>query len=178
MSTSTITVSEDAIRIEAERMIRQTAEKHGVTRNELKDEAIQDAYNTAKERLHAEAERKANPYFQERESLRQENERLKLQLDVAQSSRPATSQQPGPRQTTVDEARARAGEYKWNIAYTDAERLAAIGISPEFNTPSNRAECRELFAAGADSGRAADLMKSNPARYRQLREFGRAVRIL
>ena len=177
MSTDTFTVDENAVKAAAEKSIQVTCDRHGVTRDQLKDEAIKDAYDHARETLTTEAERQADPHYQENQRLKDELRLAKMQLQ-AMKDRQAPSPQSPNSQLSVDVARARVGEVTWNHKFSNAERLAAIGIEPSFDTAQNRAEAKELFAESGASAKASDLFKRDPGRYRKLREFARATRII
>ena len=175
-----IQIDESRVRQIAEQSITATLNRHGIERSDLKQESIDSAYAHARETVTAEAQRQADPFWQEKQRLKEEMRLLKMQnqalLDGRQNA--ATAAAAPNTQVSVDVARARAGEYRWNVQYGNAERLAAIGIEPGFDTAQNRAEAKELFGSGADSGRANDLAKRDMARYRKLREYAKAIRLI
>lgn len=176
--TPEIKIDESAVRATAERTIAETCARHGITREELKPEAIEDAYNHARASIEAEAQRQSNPYYQENQRLREELRVAQMQTQALRDRSAVSGQTPPNTQLSCDVARARLGEYNWNVKFTNAERLAAIGISPDFDTAANREEAKKLFAEGGSSTTANDLFKRDPARYRRLREFARATRII
>jgi hypothetical protein len=176
MSTTT-NVSEHAIRQLAEQKITQTCAEHGVQRSDLKDAAISDAYEWAKQELTAQAERSTNPYFQENERLREELRLARMQTEALKTGRVNVGNDTRPA-IDANTARAKLGEYQWNHGLSDAGRLQAIGVDPSTVTAATKAEILEIFGPKADSMRAADLYKSNARKYRQMKEIGRALRII
>jgi hypothetical protein len=176
MSTSPV-VSENEIRTLAESKISQVCNEHGVTRDDLKQEVITDAYKWSKEKLEADKQRAADPYYQENLRLREELRIARMQTEAIKAGRVNVGNDTRPA-IDVNTARARLGEFEWNVKLTDAGRLQAIGVDPSTVTAATRAEILELFGPKASSARACDLMKANAGRYRQLKEIGRALRII
>ena len=100
-------------------------------------------------------------------SQRDENDRLKQVLtaarldpnyvDAPSHTKPALS---------AEQIRAQLGPLRL-LNMTEVEKLASVGI----NDPSvNRGMLLSIFGIGADSRIGSDLMKSNRARYRTLKE--------
>jgi hypothetical protein len=178
MSTSTPNISEAAIRQVAEKTIASTMEAHGLSdRSQLKDEVIQSAYDYAKEKLTAEAEQAADPNYQRRKALEEENRTLKMQLEAVKSSRSAS-----PDSTTSsldpDIVARKLGPAVWNHSLDANGRLQACGINPSINTPAFRAEIKQYFGPGSSSMDAAELARTNHGRYKLLKNAGKALRII
>jgi hypothetical protein len=177
MSTTPTTITEAAIQRVAEAKIAGTCAQHGINRDQLKAEVVSDAYTYAKEKLTAEAERAANPYFQQLEQEREKSRLLAMQLEAVKASRVNVGNDTAPA-VTADMARARLGQLEWNHKLDDNGRLQAIGVDPSTVTAATRAEIMELFGPQSSSARASDLMKANGRRYRSLKEIGKALRII
>src|ERR1017187_2932485 len=149
MTTIETTVTESAIAHVAEQTIKTTMDKHGILdRSQLKDEFIQDAYRFAKEKLTADAEREADPNYQQRKALEEENRVIKMQNEALKSSRPT---QNAPASKTVDPniMALKLGPLVWNHQLDGNGRLAACGIDPSMNTPGFRLEIMEAFGPGS-----------------------------
>jgi hypothetical protein len=175
---NSIQVSEAQVKNLAESKITQTCAEHGVQRGDLKDTVIADAYDWAKEKLTADAERDADPNYQLRESLREENRILKMQIEALKSGRGTTS---GPTNSTVMDADMMAqkfGPAVWNHQLNGDGRLQSCGIDPALNTAGFRAEIKEYFGPGSSSMKASELARSNHARYKLLKTAGKCLRLI
>lgn len=175
--TTESTVSESTVRQLAEQTIQTTMNKHGITdRSQLKPEVIESAYRFAEEKLTADAERAADPGYQQRKALEEENRLLRMQNEALKSSRPS---QNAPASKTLDPSimAQKLGPAVWNHQLNASGRLAACGIDPSQNTPAFRQEIMETFGPGT-SIQASELARSNPARYQYLKHAGKALRII
>jgi len=178
MST-TISIDQNAIKQVAERSIQRTMDSHGITdRSQLKDEAIQSAYKHAEETLRAEAEREADPGYQQRKALEEENRLLRMQNEALRNSRPASGTSSGSTVADADIMAQKLGPAVWNHKLDGNGRLQAIGIDPAINTAGFRAEVKEYFGPGSSSMKAAELARVNLARYKLLKNAGKCLRII
>jgi hypothetical protein len=178
MST-TIEVSEQQIAQVAEAKIAETCARHGVQRDSLKQEVITDAYHYAKDKLTAEAEQAADPNYQLRKSLQEENRLLKMQVAAMRS---AGKSQTGDATSASsiadpDTVRVNVGDLQWNHKLDANGRLQACGIDPSLNTSKFRQEIKDTFGPGS-SLRAAELARTNHARYKLLKAAGKCLRII
>jgi hypothetical protein len=165
-----------AIRARAEQIITGTVQKHGITRDKLTKEQIDDAHRAATEQIEREAARASNPYYAELEAEREKNRILGMQVAAMKQTRTNSANNTEPA-VTVEMARRRLGDLAWIHQMTDAQRLSAIGVPPESVTPAMIQEIKDTFGPGS-SHRASDLMKANAGRYRTLREINRCLRIV
>lgn len=175
---NTPAVSEDAIRQVAQETIKATMDRHGITDpSTLKPEVIERAYEHAREKLTAEAERKADPNYLRRVELEEEVRLLKMQNDALRSGQHAKTATASSKTQDPFIVAQRLGPAVWNHQLDANGRLQAIGISPAQNTPALRAEILETFGKGS-SVRAAELARTDHARYEFLKHAGKALRII
>lgn len=178
MESTTINIPEDQIRQVAEAKIAETCQRHGVTRDALKSEVIGDAYDYAKQKLTAEAEQKANPFYLENKRLREELRIAQMQSSALRDAKAPVSVKGEPVELTLDRAIARVGGIgTWNHGLSPDQRLAAVGINPSEVTASTKAEIAEVFGKGS-SVRAAELRRSDPAKYSKLKLIGKVLRTI
>jgi len=171
-------IPEDQIQRLAESKIAEACQRHGVTRDALKAEVISDAYEYAKQKLEAEAEQKANPYFLENQRLREELRIAQMQSSALRDAKAPVSTKGEPVELTLDRAIARVGGIgTWNHSMSPDQRLAAVGVNPNEVTASTKAEIAEVFGKGS-SVRAAELRRSDPAKYSKLKLIGRTLRLI
>jgi len=175
-----IKIDETAVRAAAEKTIAETCARHGVTREELKPEAIEGAYNHAREVVTAEEERKQNPYYQENVRLREELRAARMESQALRDARPGSGQTAttATSGTDPDIVAQRLGPAVWNHQLDSNGRLAACGINPSINTAAFRAEIKEYFGPGSSSMKAAELARTNHPRYKLLKNAGKALRLI
>jgi hypothetical protein len=166
-----------AIETATNRLITEACSKHGIQPSQLPVEALEDAKRTAVAMVAKEQERKSNPLFLELESAQEKIRLQDMQIKAMKETRgtPVADTHPA---ITVDQARRNVGEVEWNHKLTETGRLLAIGVAPETATPAMRLEIMETFGPRSSSTKAAELHRSNPGKYRQLKEIGRALRII
>jgi hypothetical protein len=170
-------VTDAAIEAEANRIIAATCAKHGLDPSELPPGATEDARRAAKETIEREAAKKANPIYAELEQEREKTRLLQAQVNALKSSHSNAASDRRPA-ITADAARAQVGEMAWNHQMTDAQRLQVIGVDPATVDAATRQEIMDVFGPKSDPHRASDLKRSNSFRYRQLKEVGRALRLI
>jgi len=176
-SNTPLAIEESAIRQVAEATIKTTMDRHGITDPaQLKPEVIERAYEHAREKLTADAERAADPNYQQRLALEEENRVLRMQNEALKSSRPA---QNAPVSKTVDPSimAQKLGPLVWNHQLDGNGRLQACGIDPSLNTAGFRQEILDTLGPGS-SIRGAELARTNHARYTLLKHAGKALRII
>ncbi len=173
-----LAIEESAIRQAAQATIRATMDRHGITDpDQLKPEVIERAYAHAKEKLTAEAQQKADPNYQQRKALEEENRLLRMQNSALLSGRPAQGTNAVTKTLDPFVVAQRLGPAVWNHQLNENGRLQAIGIDPAVNSPAFRQEILDTFGKGS-SVRAAELARNNPARYGYLKHAGKALRII
>jgi hypothetical protein len=175
---TTPTVSEDAIRQVAMETIKTTMERHGITDPErLKPEVIERAYEHAREKLTAEAERQADPNYQQRVALEEKIRLLEMQNDALRSGQHAKNATASSKTLDPFTVERKLGPAVWNHQLDSNGRLQAIGVDPSVNTPAFRQEILDTFGKGS-SVRAAELARTDHARYEFLKHAGKALRII
>ena len=178
LNTTPPAITDTAIAQVAEQTIRATMSKHGITdRGQLKPEVIADAYQFAKEKLTADAERDADPNYQQRKALEEEVRVLRMQNEALKTARPTTNGTPAGKTIDPNIMAVKLGPAVWNHQLGASGRLQACGIDPSLNTPGFRQEIIETFGPGS-SIRAAELARADHARYTLLKHAGKALRII
>jgi hypothetical protein len=162
----------------AESKISETLAKHGVTREQLKTEVINDAYTFAREKLEAEREQASNPYFLENQRLREELRIAKMQTAALRDSKQPVPDEGEKVEITIAKAQARVGTGEWNHGLSDAGRLSAVGIDPASVTSATKKEIMEVFGPRSDPHYASNLRKVDPAKYRRLKLAGKVLRLV
>jgi hypothetical protein len=171
---------EKAIDSEANRIISATLQKHNMTLDQLNQQcpgAVEDARNTAKQMIERDTARKENPMYAELEQEREKSRLLQAQVNALKTSRTNTANDRRPA-ITAEQARAQVGELEWNHRMTDAQRLQVLGVEPSTVDAATRQQIMAVFGPKSDHRRASDLMKADAFRYRQLKEIGRALRLI
>ena len=167
-------VNEAQVRELAEGFISQTCQRHQVKRNQLTDEAIADAYKTARARVQHEKELSEDKNYQALQLERERSRQLELQVEALKMSRPVANESGNAgharssRLPDSELVRSKLGPAAWNSLTIDA-RLMACGVQPSEVTAAAKEEIAEVFGRNANSKRAADLHVSNPSKYRKLK---------
>jgi hypothetical protein len=171
MSVALPTISEEAVTREAEKFIQAAILKHGISRESLPQDAVDDARRVAREGLESNQRNQSNEYFHLYEAQKAELAALRNQLGSVRDNRVAASDMRSvDRMETV---RARLGELAW-AQLTMNGRLQAQGIDPQSADPQL---LRRLFGRDTETGFAVDYEKSNPFKYKQLREAAKTLNI-
>lgn len=164
-------VTEQAVQNEVDRLIAATCQKHGVTRDQIKDEVIKGAYAAAREMLEGERQKQMNPYVGLYEKSQAEIATLRAQLGAVQERQTAAKDDRHP--PTYEMVRDRVGRATW-FQLSEGQKLQAMGIDPQ---TFDKAQARAMFGRNPDTALAVDFKKVNPFRYRQLKEGAMALGI-
>jgi uncharacterized membrane protein YccC len=168
-----VVTDEAAVKAEAQRILSNLASKHNRSVDSFDAEVADRAVEQARTNLEQAAKDESNPYKKLYEAERQQRE-------IAESTLASIRTQgikhggggTGGAPVSAAQAQARAGQFQWLHKMTDAQKIAALGIPPESVSVK---EAAKLFGRGADTKLVNDLHKSDPTRYRILREVARAV---
>ena len=74
---------------------------------------------------------------------------------------------------TMEQVRERVGRATW-FQLSESGKLTALGLDP---STVDKMQLRTLFGAKTDTALAVDFAKTNPYRYRQLRQAALALNI-
>ena len=168
-TTSPAVNNEAAIKQAADQLIREAAAKHGMTFEQVPEEAKQDAYNFAKASVEAQQAEAANPVYAQLQAEREAHRLTQLQLDAVKQTRVSVGNNvpSGPNPEIV---RAQLGEGNWR-ALTDNGRLQACGINPATVTTLDLQEAQRVFGRKMDSHYSANLSKQDWTRYKHLKNI-------
>jgi len=158
-----------AIKIAADQLIRQAAQKSGIRLEDVPAEAREDAYRYAKAAYEEDQALKANPVYAQLEAERAAHKLTQAQLAAVKQTRVTVGNNVQPA-ANVEVVRARMGERDW-YALTDNGRLQACGINPATVTPVEIQECKRLFGRGVDSAYSCNFFKQDAGRYRTLKNI-------
>jgi hypothetical protein len=164
-------ITESAVNEAAEKFIIATCQKHGLTRDQLPAEAVEDARRIAREGLESNQRNQNNEFYHLYTAQKAENEALKAQLGAVRENREARSDKRTV--DTMEQVRDRMGRATW-FQLTEAQKLSALGLDP---STVDKNQLRTLFGAKSDGSYAVDFQKTNPYRYKQLREAALALNI-
>jgi hypothetical protein len=182
MSVDTLDATAPAVRIvteaevdrEAERLIAATCARHNVTRDNLKDEVIQDAARAAREKLEGERDLANNPYFNLYQQEKAAHAATSATLGAVQQNRTIAAANDNYHHTvTADRARRLMGNTQWFMCTAD-QKIQAVDVEPQF---VDKAQVRALFGKNHDVAAAVDFAKANPKRYAALREVAKCLNI-
>jgi hypothetical protein len=177
-----VAIDEAQVRKLAEQAIESTCERHGVERNQLKDEAIADAYASARARVLHEKEHSQDVGYQALLQERRKTAALEAQIAALSMSKPVANESGNAgharssRLPDSEIVRAKLGPAAWNALTLDG-RLTACGIQPSEVTASMREEISEVFGRNANSKRAADLHATRPDHYRKLKSVANILNL-
>ena len=159
---------ESQVRNAAESTIQAYLAKHNVTRDQLRPEAITEAYAYARTQLEEKRDREGDAVYIALQAERERNRTMQLQLDALKQSRSNTNNNhQAPTGVDPNIVRAKMGERDW-FALTDSQRLVACGVDPMKITAVDKENIRECFGGG-NPHFASNLMKENPSEYRRLK---------
>jgi hypothetical protein len=170
--TSPITIDATALAAETERLIQKAAQNNGLSADVIREQVQAEAVAQARKNLEQSAADASNPYKAMYEAERQQRETLEGTLKSIRTQGVKHSSTAGGPPVSAEQARTRAGAFQWNHKMTDAQKIAALGIPPESVSVK---EAQKLFGRGADTKLVSDLHKSDPSRYRILREVAQAL---
>jgi hypothetical protein len=182
MSIDTLNATAPAVRIvteaevdrEAERLIAATCARHNVTRDNLKDEVIQNAARAARKKLEGERDLANNPYYNLYQQEKAAHAATSATLGAVKQNRTIAAANDNYHHTvTAERAREMMGREEWFMC-TAAQKIQAMDIEPK---SVDMAQVRALFGRGADGIAAVDFQKANPKRYAALREVAKALNI-
>lgn len=160
-----------AIREAADKLIQASCQKHGISPDQLPPDAIEDARRTAKEMIESDQRKQSNEYYHLYEQQRAENEALKAQLGAVRENK--TARTDTRRVDSMEMVRDRMGRAQW-FQLSEAQKLTSLGLDPQ---TVDKQQLRSLFGAKSDGSYAVDFQKTNPFRYRQLREAALALNV-
>jgi hypothetical protein len=166
---NTETQNDRAIREAADKIISSTCQKHGTTPDQLPAGAIDDARRVAAEMVESDVRNQQNEYYLLYEAQKKEMELLKAQLGAVRENKVARTDN-----RTVDSmerVRDQMGRATWFQLSRD-QKVASLGVEP---SSVDMVQLRALFGKHTDTALAVDFMKTNPYRYRQLREVALAL---
>ena len=103
---------------------------------------------------------------------RQQRQVAEQQLEAIRTQGVKHSSPAGGPPVSAAQAQARSGALQWNHRMSDDQKIAALGIPPDSVSVK---EAAKIFGRGADAKLASDLHKSDPTRYRFLREVAKAT---
>lgn len=167
---STPVIPEDAIKAETARILTALASKHNRPVDSFDAEVAARAVDQARVNLEKSAS-DATGYRALYESEKVKRELAESTLAGIRANQQNVSGKDNTRPAiTTEQAKARMGLRAWN-AQSTAQRVAALGVEP---SAENLEAAKKVFGRGAPTALANDLMKSNPARYRLLREVALA----
>jgi uncharacterized membrane protein YccC len=173
VSATPIVIDDTAVKAEAQRILSNLASKHNRSVDSFDAEVADRAVEQAKANLEKSAADAANPY---KTLYEQERKQREIAESTLASIRTQGIKQggggTGGAPVSAAQAQARAGQFQWLHKMTDAQKIAALGIPPDSVSVK---EAAKLFGRGADTKLVNDLHKSDPTRYRILREVARAV---
>jgi hypothetical protein len=165
-----IVIDDTAVKVEAARIMTALAAKHNRSVESFDGEVAARAVEQARINLEKSAS-DATGYKALYEAEKQKRELAEGTLNNIRTSQHKVSSSDNTRPAiTAEQARARMGLRAWN-ALTTTQRVAALGVEP---SAENLEAAAEVFGRSAPTTLANDLMKSNPARYRMLREVAHA----
>jgi hypothetical protein len=171
MTTIDPTATDRAIREAADKIISATCTKHGITPDQLPEGAIADARRAATEMVESDQRNQSNEYFHLYQQQKQEAEALKAQLGAVRENRTAATDKRTV--TSMERTRDLMGRATW-FQLSEAQKITALGVDP---ASVDKAQLRTLFGKATDTSAAVDFMKTNPYRYKQLREVALALNI-
>jgi hypothetical protein len=171
-NTKVVTIDETAVKAEAQRILANLASKHNRTVDSFDAEVADRAVEQARTNLEQAAKDESNPYKKLYEAERQQREIVENTLQSIRTQGQKHSTSVGGPPVNAEQAKARAGAFQWNHKLTDSQKVAALGVDP---STVNLAEAKKIFGRGSDPKLGSDLMKSDPVKYRTLREVARAV---
>lgn len=166
-------VSQEAIEAETERLIQKAAERNGLSADSIREQVQVEAREQAKKNLEQAAKDENNPYRKLYEAERAQRKIAEDSLANIRTNAAKHSDNTRPL-VTAEQARRRAGELQWNHKLSVSQKIATLGVEP---ASVNLEEVQKLFGRGSDLKLALDLHKSDPARYRQLREVAKVAGI-
>ena len=158
-----ITIDETAVKAETERLIQKAAERNGLPVDAIRSQVQEEAVAQARANLEQSAKDESNPYKAMYEQERKQREIAENTLQSIRSNHVKASSDTRP---VVTAAQARAGTLEWNHRMTVNQKIAALGVEP---ASVNLKEVARI-SRGADPKLGSDLHKSDPGRYRTLRE--------
>jgi hypothetical protein len=156
---------------ETNRIITATCAKHGIQPADLPAGAVEDARRSAREMVESDARKASNEYYHLYEAQKRENEALKSQLGAVRENRAAKADTRTV--DTMEQVRERVGRATW-FQLSESGKLTALGLDP---STVDKMQLRTLFGAKTDTALAVDFAKTNPYRYRQLRQAALALNI-
>lgn len=161
--------TEAAITAAADKIIASTCQKHGITPADLPAGAVDEARRVAKEMVESDARNQSNEYFHLYEAQKKETELLKAQLGAVRENKVARTDSRVV--TSMERVRDTMGRSTW-FQLTRDQKVASLGVDP---SSVDMVQLRNLFGKHTDTAYAVDYMKTNPFRYRQLREVAKAL---
>jgi hypothetical protein len=168
MSTYTATPE---VQTAANKLIAAAAVKAGYTFDQVPEEARQDAYRYAAAAIAEQEALKANPLYLPLEAEREQHRLTKLELSAVKQTRigvPNNDAKPSSLEPQV--VRQRMGEKDWWLL-TQNGRLAACNIPPASVTEVDVQEAKRIFGRGAVSSYSNNAFKTDPVRYRHLKNL-------
>jgi hypothetical protein len=165
-SASPIVIDDTALAAET------AAQTNGLSADVIREQVKEEAIAQARKNLEQSAADANNPYkaMYEREREQREIVENTLQSIRAQGQKSSTSAGGPP--VSAAQAQARAGAHEWNHRLTDSQKIAALGVDP---STVNLAAAKKIFGRGADAKLGIDLMKSDPSRYKVLKQVALAT---
>jgi len=170
MNIDTNAENDRAIREAADKLIAAAAAKNGITIDQIPQSAKDDAYRFSRESVESNARNQSNEYYHLYEAQKKENAALQAQLGAVRENRAAKADTRTV--DTMEQVRSRLGHAAW-FQLSEAQKLNALGLD---NTV-DREQLRRLFGRNTDTAYAVDFMKTNPYRYKQLRQASLALNI-
>jgi hypothetical protein len=163
-------IEEAAIRQAADQIIRTSAAKHGMTFEQVPQDAKDDAYRYAAAAYAEDQAQKVNPVYAQLQAEREAHRITQMTLDAVKQTRPAVGTNGSPSSLNPDIVRAQMGEGEWR-ALTDNGRLQVCGINPATVTQVEILEAKKVFGRGTDTHYAANLAKQDWTRYKHLKNL-------
>jgi hypothetical protein len=164
-------VTDEAVQVEANRLLSAAAAKHNLNVADIPADVRERATTEARALLEANAQNQNNSMAKMYEEARQRADLAEAQLKALRESRI----QPEGKiiVETAERARARAGEVGWS-RMTVEQRLASIGVD---HRTVDKAELSQLFGKNSDHKRASDLHRTDQRRYKTLKETAKVLGI-
>ncbi len=164
-------ITETDVNAAADQIIARTAAKHGISVSDLPAYAIEDARRTAREMVQSEAAKEQNEYYHLYNQEKAAREAAETSLKAVRENR--TARADTRTVDTMEQVRERVGRAAW-FQLSEAGKLTAMGLDP---ATIDRPQLRKLFGAKSDGAFAVDFMKTNPYRYKQLRQAALALNV-
>ncbi len=163
--------TEAAVNAATDNLIQAACSKHGITLAQLPPEAIEDARRTAREMVESNQRNQQNEFFHLYQQQKAETEALKAQLGAVRENR--TAKADTRTVDSMEQVRDRMGRATW-FQLPESGKLTALGLDP---STVDKTQLRALFGRHTDTSLAVDFQKTNPYRYRQLKQAALALNI-